>query len=230
MKELILPVIVIILCIIGLLYMKKLATNNNIADSSKTRSKASDESVQEFVNVKDIQDIFLYTKDGFLLSYIKVHPISTDLLSYSEKKVLGRKLTDEFSDMDFSHFKFLAVSRPVDITPVVTDYADLITGSDDQIQKDILRQETRVISEFSLSGEVVQREFYYLIWDRDNESVEIDLKKRASEFMQKFDSAGIKCEILKRHDIIRLCNLVNNPAFAAIEDTDVDLSFTLLTQ
>jgi hypothetical protein len=48
--------------------------------------------------------------------------------------------------------------------------------------------------------------------------------------MQKFDNAGIKSEILKRHDIIRLCNLTNNPAYAAIEDTDVDLSFTLLTR
>jgi len=230
MKELILPVSMIIICAIGLFFMKKLAANSNKTNSSRTRDKASDITVQEFVNVKDIQDIFLYTKDGYLISYIKVHPISTDLLSLSEQKVLSRRLTDEFSDMDYSCFKFLAVSRPVDITPVVTDYADLIAGSDDQIQKEILRQETRVISEFSLSGEVVQREFYYVIWDRDRENVEIDLKKRAHEFMQKFDNAGIKSEILKRHDIIRLCNLTNNPAYATIEDTDVDLSFTLLTR
>lgn len=227
MKELIFPIFIITICVVGLILMKLQLQKVN---TNEGKGKASDKPVQEFVNVKDIQDIFLYTRDGFLMSYIKTYPISTDLLSSSERKILTKKLTEEFSDMDFSCFKFLAISRPVDITPLVTEYTDLINSSDNQIQKEILRQETRVISDFSLSGEVVQREFYYVLWEKDDEGAEVELKKRTYEFMQKLEDAGMKCEISKRHDIIRLCNLVNNPAYAAIEDTNVDFEIALLRQ
>jgi hypothetical protein len=35
----------------------------------------------EFVNVKDIKGKFLYTRDGLILCYLKINPISIDLSS-----------------------------------------------------------------------------------------------------------------------------------------------------
>jgi hypothetical protein len=223
MAKLILPVSMIIMCIIGLFVMivRMKRSGNSEKKKQEAVSSVITKTVQEFINVKDILDIFLYTMDGYLISYVKIQPISIDLLSLNEKKVLAKKLTDEFSEFD-DPFKFLAVSRPVDITPLVNEYAEMISNSSNPIQKEILRNEIRVISEFSLSGEVVQREFYYMIWERENESAESDLRKRTNELLDKLDGAGLKSEILKQHEITRLCNLVNNPAYATIEDTNIN--------
>jgi hypothetical protein len=227
MKELILPVSMIVLCLIGLVVVMYLMKGKDKPKLRKEVNNNNDLTVQEFLNVKEIRDTFLYTLDGYLISYIKVNSISIDLLSDMEKKVLTRKLTDEFSEID-EPFIFMAVSRPVDITPLVNEYVEMMHSTDDPIRKELLRNEIKVISEFSLSGEVVQREFFYKIWEKNQEAAESNLRKRVEDMMNKLESAGLICEVLKRHSIIRLCNLVNNPAFAVIEDTNVDMSIPYL--
>jgi hypothetical protein len=205
--------------------MKKYKDNPYLKKSK--RESDNQKTAQEFINVKDIRDVFLYTMDDYIISFIKVQAISIDLLSDSEKRILTRKLTDEFSEED-SPFTFLAVSRPVDISPLINEYINIMHYTDDQIQKELLRNEIRVISEFSLSGEVVQREFFYKIWEKNTEGAEAVLRKRAADIVNRLDSAGLKSEIMKQHNIVRLCNLVNNPAFAAIEDTSIDVMIPFL--
>jgi hypothetical protein len=39
------------------------------------------------------------------------------------------------------------------------------------------------------------------------------------DFSEKLNICGMKSDVLKKPDIIRLCNLMNNPAFAVLEDT-----------
>lgn len=226
MTELLFPIIMLVLCLAALgavLFVMKRRGSSEKKESESNFALTA----QEFSNVKDIRDIFLYTRDEYIISYVKVNSISIDLLSEMEKKSYTRKLTDEFSEVE-DPFIFLAVSRPVDITPLVNDYVEMIHSTDDPLRKALLRNEIKVISEFSLSGEVVQREFFYKVWERNTESAESTLRKRTSDMAGMLESAGLSCEILKRHSIIRLCNLVNNPTFAAIEDTDVDLSIPYL--
>lgn len=186
---------------------------------------------QDFVNVKDIQDIYLYTNDNYLLSYIKVQSIATDLLTRNEKQVLARNLTQEFS-LEKEPFKFLAISRSVDIAPLVSEYSELLSNSADQIQKELLRNEIRVITDFSLSGVVVQREFYYVLWTKAENNAEENLKKRTRELAERIEGVGIGCSVLNASDIIKLCNLVNNPALATIEDisTEATIPFIKLYQ
>lgn len=226
MIEVIFPLIMLILCLVGLVAIMFVMKGKSRSNKNENESDFA-LTAQEFSNVKDIRDIFLYTMDGYIISYVKVNSISIDLLSEMEKKSYTRKLTDEFSEIE-DPFIFLAVSRPVDITPLVNDYVEMIHSTDDSIRKVLLRNEIKVISEFSLSGEVVQREFFYKVWEKNTESAENALRKRAGDMANMLESTGLNCEVLKRHSIIRLCNLVNNPTFAAIEDTDVDMSIPYL--
>ncbi|BCN29543.1 hypothetical protein [Anaeromicropila herbilytica] len=233
MNQLILPIIMILLCIIALIAMIFFMNKGSQKNKNKNNEKKEQlkQTAQDFVNVKDIKDIFLYTRDHHLISYIKVHAISFDLLTRGEQKALARRLTEEFSEIlvdNFNPFNFLAVSRPVDITPLITEYSELLSSTSNTIQKEILRNEIKIISDFSLSGEVVQREFYYKIWEKENEYAETELRKRVQDLANRIDSAGIICEVLKESEIIKLCNLVNNPAFAAIEDTNVEVTIPLI--
>ena len=78
------------------------------------------QTAQEFIHVKDIKENYLYTTSGFVFAYVRIHSISMDLYSKAEKHLFIRQLTAELSDILYP-FKFLAVSRPVDISPVITE-------------------------------------------------------------------------------------------------------------
>lgn len=216
MKQII-PIIIIFTCLIGgcitLLFFKKVKSEN------KDLENLEEDTANEFVNVKDIKDRFLYTRDGHIIMYIKINPISIDLLSEREKKILCKTLTAELSS-EQRPYKFLAVSRPVDISPLINEYTGIIANTSDQKQKDLLRNEMLVMSNYALSGEVVERQFYIMLWEKYEENIELDISKRCYEFVSRFESSNIHCEILKQQDIVRLCNLINNPAYSNIEDNE----------
>lgn len=223
MKQILL-IIIILICLIGggvtLSFFKRGKSKNNNLESSKQIT------ADEFVNVKDIKDRFLYTRDGYIIMYIKINPISIDLFSEREKKLICKTLTAELSS-EQKPYKFLAVSRPVDISPLINEYTEIISNSSDQKQKDLLRNEMLVMSNYALSGDVVERQFYIMLWEKYEEDMERDISKRCYEFQSKFESGNIHCEILKQKDIVRLCNLINNPAYSNIEDSEFEATIPL---
>ena len=185
------------------------------------------ETAQDFVNVKDIKDKFLYTRDEKIISYIQINAIDINLLSKREKQTLARTLTAELTS-ERKTFKFIAVSRPVDISPLLTEYQNIISNTTNQKQKELLRHEIYSISNFALSGEVVERQFYIMLWEDYEEGIERDILKRAMEFASKLESSSIKCNILTENKIVRLCNLINNPAYTNIEDTSFETTIPFL--
>ena len=156
-------------------------------------------------------------------------PISIALLSFREQKTLIKQITSELST-EKDPFHFLAVSRPVDITLLLDQYTELRKDTDNPIQKDLLRYEIEEISRFSFSNEVVERQFYFYIYEKYTEDSERELKKHISDFARHFEHTGIKTEILKQADIIRLCNLVNNPAVITMEDEDIKPTIPILKE
>lgn len=204
------PIIMIIICVIAgaiALYFLKIKNNQ-----TKTQMSQQQLTANEFVNVKDIKDHFLYTRDGQIIAYIKINPISIDLFSDNEKEQICRVLTAELSSIQ-KPFKFLAVSRPVDITPLINEYTELLSKTNDQKQKELLRNEIMVVSNYAMSGEVIERQFYIMLWNKNREGIENDLLKECREFCQKIESVNVCCEIINEQEIVRLCNLVNNPAY-----------------
>lgn len=221
----IIPIIVIAICLIGggiFLFMMKVSTGRREQTVSVEQQTAND-----FVNVKDIKDKYLYTRDGYIVMYIKIDPISIELLSEQEKKQLCKSLTAELSS-EQKPFKFLAVSRPVDISPLINEYTRILGTTSDHKQKDLLRNEMIVMSNYALSGEVVERQFYIMLWEQYENSVERDISKRCYEFVSKSESCNIRCEILKQNDIVKLCNLINNPAYSNIEDSEFEATIPLI--
>lgn len=210
----VLPIVMIVICIIASVavnyYMKKAAKPKPVQLSSQQMT------ANEFINVLDIRDQFLYTRDGQIIAYLNINPISMDLFSDTEKENICRSLTAEFSSLQ-KPFKFLAVSRPVDIAPLVNEYAKMLSETTDQKQKELLRNEIMTISNYATSGNVIERKFYIMLWSKYVTGIEADLLKECKEFMNKFESVNMSCEVIKEQEIVRLCNLINNPAYACVE-------------
>lgn len=81
---------------------------------------------------------------------------------------------------------------------------------------------------FALSGEVVERQFYIVLWEKADEGAEKELLVKAKDFVGNLDDCGIGSEILEQQNIVRLCNLINNPAYMHLEDTDFTPSIPIL--
>ena len=80
--------------------------------------------------------------------YLRIHAISIDLYSKSEKNVLIKTLTAELSDIQYQ-FKFMALSRPVDISPLITEMSEMLKEAEDK-RKELLRQEILQMGGFCL--------------------------------------------------------------------------------
>lgn len=85
---------------------------------------ANDQSLNEFLNVKDIKGSILYTLDGHVIQFIKVEPINIELLTDDE---LESKMN--FSSIEFSEeqqpYKILVIPRAVDISEHIEEQEEL---------------------------------------------------------------------------------------------------------
>ena len=93
----------------------------------------------------------------------------------------------------------------------------LLSETIDQKQKELLRHEIMEISNFATSGEVIERNFFIMLWSQYRNGIEADLMKECQEMVQKFESVNISTDIIKEQEIVRLCNLINNPAYINYE-------------
>lgn len=180
----------------------------------------------EFLNVQDIRGSYLYAKDGLMFCYLTIQPVSLDLLSNAERQKRIRTFAAEFSS-EKDDFKIFAISRPVDISRTTNHLARIMRDTSNPIRRKILYDEIRAVSAFALSGEVIQRQFYMVLWrqmqDSDREREEKQILHRAREMQNKFRNCDIHSAIADETTIIQLCNLFANPAYVHLEDTGYDI-------
>jgi hypothetical protein len=179
------------------------------------------------VNVKDVRGSVLYGKDGYIFAFLRIQPISLDLLSPREKEKKIKSFAAEFS-AEKKGFKFFSISRPVDISGLSARLTRLLAEATDTAQKDLLNHEIREVSAFALTGEVTERQFYLILWEPSSGDGEKELLRRARELEHRFSGCEIVAELCDAGTIIRLLNLFANPNYAHLEDEDVTPAIPML--
>lgn len=225
MEGLIFPIIMLSVTIIGggiLLLVLKNTKPKAHTDEEILKLKTA----QDFINVKNLKDKYLYTDDGMTIMFVRIGGVSIDLYSKSEKTNLVKQLTTELSEISYP-FKFMALSRPVDISPIIHELSEALKQSDGK-RKELLRQEIFQMSNFAISGEIVERQFYISIWDKTDMDTEKELYKRASLLAEKFTSNGISADVVGEQEIVRILNLVHNPSYTHLEDAEFEASIPMI--
>lgn len=199
------PIIIILICVGGLIFF-------SISEKSRAISKDSgiDVAAQDFINVTDIVDHVLYTRDNYCISYIRLQPPMSSLWSRREKRMKTNTLVAEVSK-DRQPWILTAVSRPMDISQLISQYRQLRDDTDNPIRKKLLKQEMNELQKKVGGGEAIERQFYVKIWTPNKEGAETELMERARQIVSSYESVGITGQILKKPDIIRFCNLVHPP-------------------
>ena len=186
------------------------------------------QTANDFVNVKDVRGGVLFSKDGLVFAFLRIQPISLDLLSPREKEKKIKSFSAEFS-AEKRGFKFFSISRPVDISGLSARLAELLKEATDPAQKDLLNNEIREVSAFALTGEVTERQFYLIIWEYAGNDGEKELLRRARELENRFSGCEIVAELCEQGTVIRLLNLFANPNYAHLEDEEVETAIPFIT-
>ncbi len=97
-------------------------------------------------------------------------------------------------------------------------------------QKELLKKEIIEMNNFALSGDIVERQFYISLWDKYQEGIEKEIYRKAMLLVEKFTINNIGCEILNQREIMRFINLINNPYYAHLEDTDYEKNIPIITE
>lgn len=175
--------------------------------------------LNEFLNIQRIEKNYLYTLDEQVILFLKVHPINIDLLTEEEKEAKMELMNIELSSESYQ-YKILVIPRAVDITDHIREQINLKDMANDDVSINIINN--RIISTTKMieNKNITENEFYIMIYEKSKENVEVELNKRASNWIGKLKNSGYDSRILSKRDIILLVKSFTIPEFARVEGTD----------
>ena len=185
----------------------------------KIFSKEKTQSLNDFLNIKDIKDNYLYTLDGQVILFIKVFPINIELLSDEELEIKMDANSIEFSNEQYP-YKILVIPRAVDISEHIREQEELKKTLEDDICIKIINNRIIATTEIVENKNIIENEFYIMIYDNVRDNTENELNKRANNWIQRLKNCDLKSEVLEERDIILLIKSFTIPEFARTEGTD----------
>lgn len=181
--------------------------------------KEKRKSCNEEINILDIKNNFIYTKDNYIIMALKIYAINMQLFSRRELNLKVKEVTNELAN-DLKELKFITVSRPVDVAGLVENLRNLLSETETQKQKNLLKQNIKETVRLTVTGDIVERQNFITIFEKNSDVAEKELQKRAMDLVNKFNNCGIRVEILGEQELIQLCNSTLNINFAFREDLD----------
>ena len=179
----------------------------------RNNATANNQSLNEFLNVKNIKENFLYTLDGQVIQFIKVEPINIELLTDDE---LESKMN--FSSIEFSEeqqpYKILVIPRAVDISEHIEEQEELKRKIDDDVGIEIINNRIISTTEIVENKNIIENEFYIMIYDSNKYNIENELMKRANNWINRLKNCGYRSNLLYEREIILLIKSFTIPEFA----------------
>lgn len=192
-----------------------ISTKEGILIKLRKRTKT----LNEFLNIKDIEDNYLTTLDGQVILFMKIFPINTDLFSEEELENKMDSMSVEFSTEQYPYSIFI-IPRKVDIADFVNEQQDLKRGLQDDVSIQIVEKRIICTHELVADKNIIENEFYLCIWSKDGENAKENLMKRANNWKQRFNNCEFETQILNKTDSILMIKSFTIPEFARKEGTD----------
>ena len=177
------------------------------------------QTINEFLNIKDIKKNYLYTLDEQVILFIKVNPINIELLSDEELEQKMDMDAIEFSTEQYP-YKILVIPRAVDISEHIREQEELKNKIQDDICIKIINNRIIATSELVENKNIIENEFYIMLFDKAKENIENELYKRANNWMSRLKNTGLSSKVLEEREIILLIKSFTIPEFARTEGTD----------
>ena len=189
---------------------------NKILNKIKNKK---DISLNEFLNIADItEDNCIITIDGFVLMILYVKPQNFGLLSEKELVSKMNSMSVEFANEKYS-YKILVIPKIVDITETIKEQEELKQKVTNEIFRKIINNRINFLQNFINDKEIIENDFFLIIWEKETEKAKIELQKRANNWKNRLRNCELKSEILNREELIYLIKTYNLPNYKN-EDND----------
>lgn len=167
----------------------------------------------EFVNVSDIRDIFLYTKNNYIFCYLRVYQFNLDLLSAEECRALTNRIAAQF-DGDRKNFMYESYPRELDLDDYKNYLKQKRMESLEHLgRKNIIDILLRQAMTLSNNRENFEHQHFFKLWSEatgKSAVVEEELRERVLNLKNIYTEAQIRSEVMGEREIIKLCNLYGN--------------------
>lgn len=214
MVQIIVVIITVILCVGVYIYLKQIEKKKKTErDEEAERQKTA----QEFINIKDVAEHCLYTLDGNIYAFIQIEGLCLELFTNMELINISKVCAAGLSKYR-REFKYIAVSRPVDISKTIRDYSEMYSTAEGGRRK-LLKMDMEDLAEKVMSGETLERQHYIVIWGNREKESEQEIIKSAHE-LSNILNEKLTTRVIDKRGIVKLCDLVNNPAYVHIESAD----------
>lgn len=191
------------------------------------------DTANQLTNVKNIRNRILYTKDGYAIVYLRVYSFNMDLLSPEEIRNITTQLTGSFMG-DQKNMVYFSLPREVDLDAYKAFLEEkYMSEIGNHVRKQIIRTMVNQASDLTNAGDTYEHQHFIRLYQEvsGNENfVENDLVSRAMDFIERYDTVGIKLEILEDVEILKICNLFGNAGQAVTDSTITDTRYTTMTK
>lgn len=197
----------------------------------KTKKKQKKKKItsNQYINVADIKNNVLYTKDNYVISFIKIGTVSISTMSKTDINILTKTLSSEFASLK-NNLRMLKISKPVDISLLTNCYRDMYRNCNDLKRKELLREATMFLHKYSTNGNELENEYYFIIRQPLTNNAIIELEKIATSIVRKFQAGKIKANICNTEEIARLCNLFTNTSYGNVETMELEDSISIINE
>ena len=180
--------------------------------------KQKDISLNEFLNIADIEDNCITTIDGFIFMILNIKAQNFGLLS--EKELVSRmnSMSVEFANERYP-YKILVIPKIVDITETIKEQEELKQKVNNEIFREIIENRINFLQHFVSDKEIIENDFFLIIWEKESEKAKIELQKRANNWKNRLRNCELKSEILNKEELIFLIKTFNLPIYKN-EDND----------
>ncbi|MBN4062890.1 MAG: hypothetical protein COA82_01185 [Alkaliphilus sp.] len=196
------------------MFSKKQKKNKKNEEQEQKKKTA-----QQWMPLADIENEFMFLKNGDIVCVLQIQPISLELLSQREKNNIIAAFSEELNGLDNS-IQFFCIGRSVDLDSYLSFLNNKSQYESDFIRKQILRKFISNALEISKSGETTERRFYSLIKSKDEE----EIKTKIYELQSQFVRAGLVTRVLKNDELLELVSLFTSSEMVSFEENRIDKS------
>lgn len=197
--------------------------------SQKKKPDAKLLTAQEFVNVEDIADGLLYSRDGYIFGFLSVRAGDNQLMSDAERSVLGQKLTVAMTSGDEKPFQILSIPRTVDTMGMIEYMTELRKGTHSDAKLRLINGEINSLRDLAREG-AKEPMISIKCWEKAARGTDIALKKRLKELRAKLSEAQVTVELMTDQEITYLCKVFADLSTFQDAEKDVFEDIPLLPQ
>lgn len=167
------------------------------------KSIGNKQTAQQWINIEDIKDDILISKDGYIFGYIYVKALNSKLMSDDEKLRHCENITSSL-EIEKNIWQLISIPRTVDINGMLDNLIDLRKKTNNDARLRLIGGEITSITEMERMG-VREPLIFIKIWEKASKTAISQLKKRLSALDVALKNNNIKSEILKDKEIVYIC-------------------------